>query len=235
MIRLLMAGLLLCASSFGWASAYPEGYSGVPHDNFQEGDVIDHAKFNANNLSIKNAINGNKAALPPTNCTTDQIIKWDGSAWVCADMPADGADGADGAPGANGVDGANGLGSPFVWQYSDSCDNLASGRFCQTLGNNGPNLQFYYTDAAYGLWNVISNCIGNDDYIYDTYLVDITDVASLAFWRASSAFASSSGGATALAIEQAGNAIVILPFSVDDTVALVPLGCTPPEPNLFAN
>ena len=115
MIRLLMAGLLLCASSFGWASAYPEGYSGVPHDNFQEGDVIDHAKFNANNLSIKNAINGNKAALPPTNCTTDQIIKWDGSAWVCADMPSAG----------NVVEDGAAYGSP-VWV--DSNGTVLTGR-----------------------------------------------------------------------------------------------------------
>ena len=28
-----------------------------------------------------NALN---EALPPSDCTTDQIIKWDGSAWVCA-------------------------------------------------------------------------------------------------------------------------------------------------------
>ena len=231
MIRLLTAILLLTFSHFGWAMAYPEDYSGVPHGDFKEGDVIDHTKFNQNHLSIKEAINDRVPV--PSNCSTNQIIKYDGGGWVCTDIPEDGADGVDGAPGANGADGADGLGSPFVWQYSDSCDNLASGRFCQTLGNNGPYLQFYYTDAAYGLWNVISNCIGNDDYIYDTYLVDITDVASLAFWRASSAFASSSGGANTLAIERAGNAIVVLPFSVDDTVALVPLGCTPPEPNLF--
>ena len=87
MVRLLAAVLLLTYSLFVWAMAYPEDYSGVPHDNFKEGDVIDHEKFNANNLSIKNAINANKAALPPTNCTTDQIIKWNGSAWVCADSP----------------------------------------------------------------------------------------------------------------------------------------------------
>ena len=31
-----------------------------------------------------NALN---AALPPSDCTTDQIIKWDGSAWACATDP----------------------------------------------------------------------------------------------------------------------------------------------------
>jgi hypothetical protein len=63
MIRLLTAVLLLTYSLFGWASAYPDNYGGVPHPNFQQGDVIDHAKFNANNLSIKNAIN--RVLSPP--------------------------------------------------------------------------------------------------------------------------------------------------------------------------
>lgn len=180
-------------------------------------------------LAKQSSISGGSATDPVSalTCTTDQIIKYDGSEWVCADMPADGADGA---PGSNGADG---LGSPFVWQYSDSCNNLAPGRFCQTIQNNGPYLQFYYTDAAFGLWTVIGNCTSNEDYIYDTYLVDISDVASLAFWRAKGSFASASGGASALAIEQAGDAIVALPFSLDDTVALVPLGCTPPQPTII--
>ena len=29
-------------------------------------------------------LNALNEALPPSNCATDQIIKWDGSAWVCA-------------------------------------------------------------------------------------------------------------------------------------------------------
>ena len=87
MIRLLTAVSLLTCSLFGWASVYPDNYGGVPHPNFKQGDVIDHEKFNANNLSIKNAINANKAALPPANCSTDQIIKWDDTSdeWKCAE------------------------------------------------------------------------------------------------------------------------------------------------------
>jgi len=88
MIRLLTAILLLTFSHFGWAMAYPEDYNGVPHGNFQEGDVIDHTKFNQNNSSIKEAINDRVPV--PSNCSTDQIIKYDGSGWVCADMPAGG-------------------------------------------------------------------------------------------------------------------------------------------------
>ena len=63
MIRLLTAVSLLTCSLFGWASVYPDNYGGVPHPNFQVGDVIDHEKFNANNLSIKNAIN--RVLSPP--------------------------------------------------------------------------------------------------------------------------------------------------------------------------
>ena len=103
MIRLLTAILLLTFSHFGWAMAYPEDYNGVPHGDFKEGDVIDHSKFNQNHLSIKEAINDRVPV--PSNCSTNQIIKYDGGGWVCTDMPADGADGAPGADGADGADG----------------------------------------------------------------------------------------------------------------------------------
>ena len=88
MIRLLAAVLFLIYSHFGWAMAYPEDYSGVPHGDFQEGEVIDHTKFNQNNLSIKEAINDRVPV--PSNCSTDQIIKYDGGGWVCTDMPSGG-------------------------------------------------------------------------------------------------------------------------------------------------
>ena len=68
--------------------------------------MIDHSKFNQNHLSIKEAINDRVPV--PSNCSTNQIIKYDGGGWVCTDMPADGADGAPGAPGADGADGAAG-------------------------------------------------------------------------------------------------------------------------------
>jgi hypothetical protein len=79
MIRLLTAVLLLTYSLFGWASAYPNNFDGVPHPNFQQGDVIDHEKFNANNLSIKNAINtllrpGQKAIALVSDSTSDPTI-----------------------------------------------------------------------------------------------------------------------------------------------------------------
>ncbi len=37
MIRLLTAVLLLTYSLFGWAMAYPEDYSGVPHGDSKRG------------------------------------------------------------------------------------------------------------------------------------------------------------------------------------------------------
>ena len=37
MIRFLAASLLLTYSLFGWAMAYPEDYSGVPHGDFKGG------------------------------------------------------------------------------------------------------------------------------------------------------------------------------------------------------
>ena len=79
MIRLLTAVLLLTCSLFGWASSYPNNYTGVPHPNFKQGDVIDHEKFNDNNLSIKNAINtvltpGQKAVAILSTAVTDPTI-----------------------------------------------------------------------------------------------------------------------------------------------------------------
>ena len=81
MIRLLTAVFLV--ASFN-AVADTE----VPH-TFQDGEVIDAQKFNEDFDALEAAIDANAAALPPTNCTTDQIIKWDDTndVWVCATDP----------------------------------------------------------------------------------------------------------------------------------------------------
>ena len=81
MIRLLTAALL-------FASFSVVAETEVPH-KFQQGEVIDAQKFNEDFEALEAAIDANEAALPPTNCTTDQIIRWDGTndVWVCATDP----------------------------------------------------------------------------------------------------------------------------------------------------
>jgi len=49
----------------------------IPHVH-ENGDVIDANEINQN-LDIV------AKAVPPRDCSTNQIIKWNGSAWVCAD------------------------------------------------------------------------------------------------------------------------------------------------------
>ena len=48
----------------------------IPHVH-ENGDVIDADEINKNLDVVAKAV-------PPRDCSTDQIIKWDGSAWVCA-------------------------------------------------------------------------------------------------------------------------------------------------------
>ena len=81
MIRLLMAiGLALATTQASAQIAVPKSYV--------DGEVIHADELNTNLKAIADVV-------PPRDCTTDQIIKWDGSAWVCADMPSanDGGDG----------------------------------------------------------------------------------------------------------------------------------------------
>lgn len=74
MIRLLMAiGLaLMTAQAFAQVQV-PKSYS--------DGEVIYADELNTNLNAIADAV-------PPRNCTTDQIIKWDASseAWACANL-----------------------------------------------------------------------------------------------------------------------------------------------------
>ena len=72
MIRLLMAiGFALVATQASAQVQVPKSYS--------DGEVIDADELNTNLEAIAGAV-------PPRTCTTDQIIKWDGSAWVCASL-----------------------------------------------------------------------------------------------------------------------------------------------------
>ena len=74
MIRLLMTvGFALVTTQAFAQVAVPKSYV--------DGEVIHADELNTNLEAIAGAV-------PPRDCTTDQIIKWDGSAWVCADMPS---------------------------------------------------------------------------------------------------------------------------------------------------
>ena len=72
MIRLLMViGFALVTTQASAQVQVPKSYS--------DGEVIDADELNTNLEAIAGAV-------PPRTCTTDQIIKWDGSAWVCASL-----------------------------------------------------------------------------------------------------------------------------------------------------
>lgn len=71
MTRLLMLASVVFASA---VFAQVE----IPHVH-ENGDVIDADEINRN-LDIV------AKAVPPTDCSTNQIIKWNGSAWVCSSL-----------------------------------------------------------------------------------------------------------------------------------------------------
>ena len=134
MIRFLTAVLML-------ASLTVRADTQVPH-TFEDGEVISATEFNQNFDTLESAIDdipagatgaqgpqgeqgpagpqGEQGPAGPAGvaagltCTTDQIIKWNGSAWVCADMPSSNT-GGDGAA----------YGSP-VWV--DSSGTVLTGR-----------------------------------------------------------------------------------------------------------
>ena len=68
MIRLLTAAVLFASAAFAQVE--------IPHVH-ENGDVIDADEINQNLDIVANVV-------PPRDCSTNQIIKWDGSAWVCS-------------------------------------------------------------------------------------------------------------------------------------------------------
>jgi hypothetical protein len=64
----IMACLLFASTVFAQVE--------IPHVH-ENGDVIDADEINQNLDVVAKAV-------PPRDCSTDQIIKWNGSAWVCA-------------------------------------------------------------------------------------------------------------------------------------------------------
>ena len=71
MTRLLILASMLFASA---VFAQVE----IPHVH-KNGDVIDANEINKNLDIVANAV-------PPRDCSTNQLIKWDGSAWVCSSL-----------------------------------------------------------------------------------------------------------------------------------------------------
>ena len=87
MIRLLTPVLLF--ASFATVAEECPGFSPVPNaptkcdlNQLNNNEVADADRVMQNFNTLGDAIDA--LPTPPTNCTADQIIKWDGSAWVCA-------------------------------------------------------------------------------------------------------------------------------------------------------
>ena len=120
MVRLLTGiGLaLMTAQAFAQVQV-PKSYS--------DGEVIYADELNTNLKAIADAV-------PPRDCTTDQIIKWDGSAWVCADMPSGGG-------GSTGT---------MVWRD-------ANGNLFPEQDDNAVLYRFPEFDKVFYVWNYLDN------------------------------------------------------------------------------
>ena len=110
MIRLLIAALLFASFHAVADVTLTELTNNTPAD-------ADDVMGNFNAL---------KSALPPSDCSTDQIINWKGNAWVCADMPNS---------------------SPYIWQYkgvwAPSADlQILNGAFYLIEGGASRELHF---------------------------------------------------------------------------------------------
>ena len=120
MVRLLTGiGLaLMTAQAFAQVQV-PKSYS--------DGEVIYADELNTNLKAIADAV-------PPRDCATDQIIKWDGSAWVCADMTSGGG-------GSTGT---------MVWRD-------ANGNLFPDLEGNAVLYRFPEFDKVFYVWNYLDN------------------------------------------------------------------------------
>ena len=88
MLRLLTPVLLF--ASFATVAEECPGFSPVPNaptkcdlNQLNNNEVADAGKVMENFNKLGDAIDA--LPTPPTDCTTDQIIRYDGSAWACAD------------------------------------------------------------------------------------------------------------------------------------------------------
>ena len=79
MIRLLTA-VLLFASFHVMAQK-------LLLNEFEDGTPAKAGEVNYNFDALNNEIAATKSVLPPSDCSTDQIIRWNGTAWACATDP----------------------------------------------------------------------------------------------------------------------------------------------------
>jgi hypothetical protein len=69
---------------------YPCTWAEVSLTNINNNEVADADEVMGNFNALRQGVESNIASIealptPPTDCAIDQIIRWDGSAWVCAD------------------------------------------------------------------------------------------------------------------------------------------------------
>jgi hypothetical protein len=117
--------------------------------SYVDGEVIHADELNTNLEAIAGTV-------PPRTCATDQIIKWNGSAWVCADLPSVGTvtveDGAAyGSPvwvDSNGalLTGRGGdFGTSILWRVNGRLETI--GGVNPTDNTYTPNEMRYYSSG----------------------------------------------------------------------------------------
>ena len=79
MIRLLTAALLV--------ASFDVMAQKLLLIEFEDGKPAKAGEVNYNFDALNNEIAATKSVLPPSDCSTKQIIRWNGTAWACADDP----------------------------------------------------------------------------------------------------------------------------------------------------
>lgn len=146
--------LLLCLSPFAFAQTQ------VPNI-FEDGQLAKAAEVNENFDALESAIDSNEQdfeefrantqlVLPPGNCSIDQIIKWNGSAWICSD-----SSGVDTPASHTDSDNNTAVGLTALYSNTIGSSNTASGRSALYTNTEGKG------NTAIGLQALVFNTTGN--------------------------------------------------------------------------